>query len=69
MILRESSKNGSSIVNIKSQKQLNISQETVRIVLNSSSHLNYVKLARIPHLNTEQIQKVNVCYDSSNLES
>ena len=51
MILRESSKNGSSIANIKSQLQLNVSRETVRRVLKSSPNMNYVKLARTPPLN------------------
>ena len=51
MILRKSSKNGSSISNIKCQMHLNVGWETVRRVLNSLPHLNSVNLARIPPLN------------------
>jgi len=51
MILRKSSKNGSSITNIKSQMNLNVNWKTTRRVLKSLPHLNYVKLNLTPPLN------------------
>ena len=56
-ILREVSKNGTSIKKIKADFNLNVSRETIRRVIKNSPYIDYVKFDRKPVLNKINKQK------------